>query len=199
MRGRCSAGQRVLAAVVIRWGHSIVQKRDENGRDERREESSDGQIRRKEKRREMKRKEKRSEMIREDKKREVYWREEKRIKKKRVVLMESPKESRWMSIGRSLEVKEDPQTSGEEEEEEEEEWYLLHLVSICYSFTFFGIFHFIYISFSIFLFLYGATSIFLRRLALAETFCLNCGILALDEPTTKSVIFLFIVFVFFFL
>ena len=23
------------------------------------------------------------------------------------------------------------------------------------------------------------------RLALAETFCLNCGILALDEPTTK--------------
>ena len=27
----------------------------------------------------------------------------------------------------------------------------------------------------------------LCRLALAETFCLNCGILALDEPTTKSV------------
>ena len=67
-------------------------------------------------------------------------------------------------------------------------------------FHFFTMFHFIYISFSIFLFLYGASpSIFLRRLALAETFCLNCGILALDEPTTKSVIFLFIVFVLFFL
>ena len=26
---------------------------------------------------------------------------------------------------------------------------------------------------------------FSSRLALAETFCLNCGILALDEPTTK--------------
>ena len=68
----------------------------------------------------MKRKEKRSEMIRECKKREVYRREEKRIKKKRIVLMESSKESRWRSIGRSLDGKEDPQTSGEEEEEEEE-------------------------------------------------------------------------------
>ena len=30
----------------------------------------------------------------------------------------------------------------------------------------------------------------LIRLALAETFCINCGVLALDEPTTKKKIIL---------
>ena len=34
MRGRCSAGQRVLAAIVIRWHFRIriTEKRDENGK-----------------------------------------------------------------------------------------------------------------------------------------------------------------------
>lgn len=35
------------------------------------------------------------------------------------------------------------------------------------------------------LFLVKVLASLIIRLALAETFCLNCGILALDEPTTN--------------